>query len=193
MRDLLGLRMISLKVHPDRILQCLGWLREHNPLYRDVVTDEEALQSLRDAYQDAVGMNLEQALAEFDNFEERVSSMMGVDPVPVQEKPAALAENIGAVVIERTGQACRPHEVPDLLARAFPSLFPTGTNSDYRSYTVPLTASEMLEHTVRFADPRFSRHYRYVFMMVNVKNLDSAYKSIGAALTGRVLRARIGG
>ena len=119
--------------------------------------------------------------------------MMDMDPVPVRDRPAVLGENISPVVIDRSGLPCRPHEVPDLLARAFPSLFPKGDNADYRHYVVPLTTAEMLAHTVRFADPRFSRHYRYIFMMVNVKNLDAAFKSIGALLNGRVLRTRAGG
>lgn len=60
-------------------------------------------------------------------------------------------------------------------------------------FPTPLSTAEMLAHTVKFGDPRFSQHPRYVFMMVNIKNLDMAYRSIGPALKGRILKSKVDG
>ena len=85
-----------------------------------------------------------------------------------------------------------PHETPFLLAQAFPTLFPTG-GGNYKNFSTPMSTAEFLEHTMLFGDPRFSQHYRYLFMMVNMKNLDMAFRSVGPALKGRIVRSKIDG
>jgi hypothetical protein len=95
--------------------------------------------------------------------------------------------------INRSGGPLRYHENPDLLPNAFPSLYPDGEGGNYKNFTVPLTTSEYLKHTMTFGDPRFMRHYRYLFMMCNVKNLEKAYKTIAPIMNGRVMMSKVDG
>lgn len=106
--------------------------------------------------------------------------------VPTQ--PAAAAPHVPTVTIERNGQPCRPHEVPNLLGQAFPTLFEYGVGCDYRRFSHPLTTAQMLKHVMRLSDPRFAQHYRFLFFMVNIKNLEIAFKGVNALLKGGIVR-----
>ena len=193
LRTLTGFKEMALNVDPQKLRNCLGWLKEHNHLYKDVVRDDEAIRSLERERTEAMDMRLDDVFRDWNAHEQRFTTAININPVPPSEVGRVLGEQYGRTEITRDGVPVRPHEIPDLLAQCFPSLFPRGEGSDYRSFKVPLTTAEMLEHTVRFADPRFSRHYRYVFMMVNVKNLDIGYRSISATLKGRIRRANLRG
>ena len=187
-------REVALRVNPEKLRACIGYLLEHNQhLYGNVRMDEDTLQSLEDARQQAVAMGLDDIFRDWDDAEQRFTTTVNIDPVAPNTIGDVLAQQHGPTTITRSGGPVRPHEVPDLLAQCFPSLFPTGAGANYRAFKVPLSTAEMLQHTVQFGDPRFAQHMRYLFMMVNIKNLDTAYRSISATLQGSVKRANMQG
>ena len=193
LRTLTGLKEMALNVDPQKLRSCIGWLKVNNPLYETVVRDDETLASLARERAEAMAMGLEDVFRDWDQREQRFTTALDVDPVAPREVGRVVGEQYGRTEVTRDGGPVRAHEVPNLLAQCIPTLFPYGEGANYRTFTVPLTTSEMLEHTIRFGDPRFSRHYRYLFMMVNVKNLDIGYRSISATLKGRVKRSKLNG
>ena len=194
MRRKLAMKEMALNVNPSKLRSCLGWLQVHNKrLYEHVTRDDAVLADLERERMQAQTTNLDNVFADWDEREQRFTTTVNMDPVAPRDLGRVLKDQYGRVEITRDGGPVRPHEVPDLLAQSFPSLFPTGVGADYRHLRVPLSTAEMLEHTIRFADQRFAQHYRYLFMMVNVKNLDMAYGSISATLKGRVKKAGMDG
>lgn len=193
LRTLTGIKEMALNVNPRKLRACLGWLIEHNPLYANVIKDDAVLRTLARERAEAKELGLEDVFRDWDEHEQRFTTAINLDPVVPAEVGRVLGEQYGQATVTRDGGPVRPHEAANLLGQCFPSLFPNGESSNYRKYQVPLSTSEMLEHTIRFGDPRFSRHYRYLFMMVNVKNLDIGYRSISATLKGRVKRAKMDG
>ena len=195
-------RSYDFTVDAEKIRVCLGYLMDEesgNPLYRHVELDNGSIASLKMSYREGRGFSLDEALDDsiFDEYDARYCSTMDLNPVTVSDIADVLRENYSGVrpqnvTIERSGNPVRPHEVRYLLAQAFPTLFPHG-GGDYRYFPNPMSTGEFLEHTVLFGDPKFSQHLRYIFMMVNMKNLDTAYRSIGPALKGRVLQRRVDG
>ena len=190
LRGIDSLRAMAYTVNVDRLRRCLGYLHENNDLYSHVDIDESVLQELQDDYEASRGLDLEQAVQEMADIDTRYTSAMNLNPVPTSEIGQVLQQNY-AITIERTGNPVRAHAEHDLLAQSFPSLFPKG-GGKYRVCSAPLTTSEFLEHTIRFGDPRFSKHMRYLFMMVNIKNLDIAYRSIGPSIKGGVTKSKFG-
>ena len=191
---LAGLKEVALTVNPEKLRACLGYLQQKNPrIYMNVSMDNETLESLEQARREAVAMGLDDVFRDWDDAEQRFTTTVNIDPVAPNAVADVLAHQHGPTMITRSGGPVRPHEVPDLLAQCFPSLFPTGAGANYRQFKVPLSTAEMLTHTVQFGDPRFAQHMRYMFMMVNIKNLDMAYRSISATLRGSVKRTNMDG
>ena len=194
LQRLAGMKEVALCVNPDKLRACLGYLQVHNRhLYGQVRMDEETLASLERERDQAVDKTLDDVFTDWDDREQRFTTTVNVDPVAARDVAPILGQQYGRTEITRDGGPVRPHEVPDLLAQCFPSLFPKGVGANYRGFKVPLSTAEMLTHTVQFADPRFAQHYRYLFMMVNIKNLDTAYNSISATLQGGIKRANLEG
>ena len=194
LQRLAGMREVALCVNPSKLRACLGYLLEHNRrLYGRVNIDEDALADLEREREQAKEMGLDDVFRDWDDHEQRFTTTLNMDPVAPVDVGRVVADHYGRTEITRDGGPVRPHEVPDLLAQCFPSLFPHGTGANYRGFQVPLSTAEMLEHTMRFGDPRFAQHYRYLFMMVNVKNLEMAYRSITPTLKGRIKRHNIDG
>lgn len=194
LRRKLALKEVVLNVNPSKLRACLGWLQVHNErLYGRITRDEAVLADLERERTEAQTMTLDDVFGDWDGREQRFTTTVNMDPVGARDVGRVLRDQYGRVEITRDGGPVRPHEVPDLLAQSFPSLFPRGVGADYRHLRVPLSTAEMLEHTIRFGDPRFAQHYRYLFMMVNVKNLDMAYGSISATLKGRVKKTALDG
>ena len=193
-RRKVALKEVALNVNPSKLRSCLGWLQVHNHrLYGNVTRDDAVLADLERERAEAQTMTLNDVFGDWDDREQRFTTTVNMDPVGGRDVGRVLRDQYGRVEITRDGGPVKPHEVPDLLAQSFPSLFPTGAGADYRHLKVPLSTAEMLEHTIRFGDQRFAQHYRYLFMMVNVKNLDMAYGSISATLKGRVKKAGMDG
>jgi hypothetical protein len=194
-----SMRTSEFKVDAEKLRIALGWLIEehNNPLYGHVGIDEVTLESLKTSRKNATGRSIQEALDEFEELDARYCSALNMDPVQSSQIPAILRDQYGGaqgqtVQLERNGDPVLPHRTDKLLAQCFPTLFPDG-GGNYRHFSVPLSTAEMLAHTVKFADPRFSQHYRYIFMMVNMKNLDMAFRGIAPALKGRILKSKLDG
>ena len=199
MEGLTSIRTSDFKVDAEKLRVCLGWLCDegNNPLYRHVGIDDDTLRSLERSCRDSRGRSIQQALDEFEELDARYCSALNMDPVQTSHIPDILRDQYGGahgqtVQLERNGNPVLPHRTDKLLAQCFPSLFPDG-GGNYRQFSVPLSTSEMLAHTIKFGDPRFSEHYRYIFMMVNMKNLDMAFRGIAPALKGRILKSKLDG
>ena len=126
-----------------------------------------------------------------DIVPELLGQSYGTRPPPAAEvptQPVTGTLHIPTVTVERVGQPCRAHEVPGLLGQAFPTLFEFGVGCDYRRFPNPLTTAQMLKHVMRLSDPRFAQHYRFLFFMVNIKNLEIAFKGVNALLKGGIVR-----
>lgn len=196
-----GLRAVAFKINADKVRRAIYWLVSNNDLYKNVHIDDSVLAELREACGE---VTLESIFGQGNNLSERLdptsvrfSTCMDVNPITPEQLPGILAEQYGAegptVTINREGGPCNLKEVPNLLAQVFPTLFPDGKGSNYTQFLVPMTTAEMLTHTMRFGDPRFARHYRYLFMMTNIKNLDTAYRSISTVMKGRILKTTADG
>ena len=193
LQGVIGYKECIMDVNPARLRKCLVHLRDNNLLYTHVHLDEETLLSLEHERREAVKMGLDDVFKDWDDCEQRFTTSINIDPVAPRDVGRALGDQYGDASVVRNGNAVRPHEVDDLLAQCFPSLFPDGNGAAYRRFRVPLSTAEMLQHTMRFGDPRFTKHYRYLFMMVNVKNLDIGYRSISATLKGRIKKKNMDG
>lgn len=192
-----GLRGLALKVDVQKVRRALYYLHRNNYLYENVEISDELLRQLEEdcgPIPDIEEALVEQALREQEEATTRFSTCMSSNPITPDQIPKILADEYGNYVnIQRNGVAVHAHEQPNLLGMCFPTLFPEGTGNDYRNYEIPLTTSEMVEHTLKFGDPRFSQHYRYLFMMINVKNLEAAYKTISPCMKGRVMKRTVDG
>jgi len=203
-----NLKALGYKVNPLKVHSALLWLLDHNPLYRTVTIDEETLKSIRDACGQEHVPNIQEALDEIENAPTRYTTCLSSNPLTATDVADIIRKDFGgargsqrslstqineSVTVERGNEPCRAHEVGNLLGKILPTLFPDGISGDYRNYRRPLTTSEMLAHTSKLGDPRFTRHTRYMFVMVNIKNMEAAYSSIGTSLKGRIMKKKADG
>jgi len=202
-----NIKALGYIVNPEKIHKALLWLIDHNPLYRTVTIDQAVLQSIRAAYAEPHVPSIQEALDEIDKAQTRYTTTLSSNPLTPNDIVEILRKDYGgarpnrpletqpvdSVLIERGSEPCRPHEVSNLLGKIFPTLFPDGYSGDYRHYRRPLRTSEILAHTSKFGDPRFTKHIRYMFVMVNIKNMEAAFSSIATALKGRILKSKADG
>jgi len=205
----LNLKALGYKVNPQKVHSALLWLMEHNPLYHNVSINEDTMSSIREMCAQPKIPDIQQALDEIDEVTTRHTTCLSATPLTPTDVADILRREYGGgrsrrgpdlsqvpnntVTIERGNEVCRGYEVDNLLGKVFPTMFPDGYSGNYRSYTRPLSNSEMLAHTSKLADPRFTRHTRYMFLMVNIKNMEAAYSSIGTALKGRIMKTKADG
>lgn len=210
--------LLGYMVNPEKIRLALGFLKDRNPLYAHVQIDTEALDQIQSDFaryqrdnpivDPSRGMTLSDALDPYFDEDVRYSMYMDSEGVSPDMVPDILAQTyagrtprqppdsqetvpntpIPTVNIQRDGKPCRAHEVPNLLGQAFPTLFPKGVGCDYRRFKKPLSTPQMLKHVIKLSDPRFAQHYRFVFLMVNMKNLEMAFRGVSAVLKGGVVR-----
>lgn len=200
-------RTAGYTVRPSVVREALLYLCRENKLYQDnrILIDDAYLHELEDEFRRRPP-TLDEAVGDDEDGESnrrgstiRYTGMINQRQLPLQGSSVSNIGSLLRVNIERRGEPCNRYTEGQLLAMCFPSLFPVGKGGDYRYYESPLTTAEFLHHCMMFGDPRFTRHYRYfgisplvnfyrfLFMMVNIKNLDSAKNSMNACLNGRAV------
>lgn len=188
-----AIKTLYYDVSADRIRRALVWLVDNNPLYRHVHIDEECIDHLREDCRRMAAMpdpDLDSIFADMDNGFSRQSTCLPEQPLATADIPQVLSQQYGSMAVEKNGELVRAHELANLLGMLFPTLFPDAVSGDYRNYRVPLTTAQMMKHCCSFADTRCARNYRFVFTMVNIKNMEAAFGSIGLCLRGRISKHR---
>jgi len=198
-------RIVSYKVNPARILEALHYLIAHNWLYKNnTQIDEAVLQEIRDIHRqyDADGNELPNTLDAIftenavEDEDERVRySAILQESGEFRDVIASINDQYGVgkgrripeTTIDRTGEPVYASKFDHLGAHIFPSLFPDGLGSNYKHFQVPMTTAQYLKHTMAFADRRFAGHYRYLFVMQNIKSMEAANSSVSAVMNGRIV------
>ena len=201
-----GSRAFLYKVDPQLVRQALLWLIENDELYKDkVALSDNVIQELIDEKEKLMkelndqGITLESICEEVDQ-QMRFTGMVGdaLNSGIMSEVPHIIQQNYvqngdrneaqQPVEITRGGGLLQASKVTNLLGYAFPTLFRYGTEGNYKMYKVHMSTVQFFRHTMRFADPIFTQHYRFIFCMVNLCNLETAMKSIQPCLNGHVYR-----
>jgi hypothetical protein len=184
-----AIKVLGYKVDAQKVRVALLYLINNNYLYREINIDAETMKQLEEDCSKK-DVTLDEIFKDIDDASNRYNLCMPEHPVDVEDVAEVLSNEYGkknnTIYIHRKGNVCYADQVPNLLGQAFLCLFPDGQGGDYRNFPVKLTTAEYLEHSMEFGDPRFSQHYRYLFMMVNLKNLEAAYKSISATMKGKL-------
>lgn len=182
-----------LVVRREKVRHALEWLKENNPLYKDVKVDEQNLDALPD--NDVLPYYIEH-VADSEAQEALVSQYNNMDNQP---NPAATDTRFESVVVTdvdahtpasqlraaavhhaktkgrsfvQIGRGARPVNEffnVDLFPMMYPTLFPYGCGGfEDRKRGVPISLKEHVKSLFSWQDKRFQTHYSFLFTVFNI-------------------------
>ena len=185
-------------VRQERVRTALLWLKEHNPLYRDVIVDEETLKDLPE--NDILPVHIQMVddntatdiltsrydqlqSATLDNVQSDTSpntifdsiTVTGIDGnVTVNQMRAAAMHHMkskkaGFIQIPHDEKPVNEFYSPDLLPMTYPTLFPYGIGGfEDIQRPTPLSFKRQVKLFFSLADLRFQEHYSFLFTVFNI-------------------------
>ena len=172
-------------------MQALQWLKQHNPLYRDVSISNISEGMFVDGEEVTEGENSRQE----ENLEMDETGIVRLD---------ALQPNVVAVelVQERKSIEHQVHELQritatplsvfedrdDLEGMAFPTLYPDGENSFGKIRETKVSPLQYFQARLLSADTRWACHPSYIFWACNIVEALKLQSSISIAMRMRSFR-----
>ena len=178
------------RVRRSKVLTALQWLKQHNTYYRDIHIDEAALAQL--PVDDdlttlpSITLDDDQEMPA-DASEDPYSSHLSGTFVPMMPKQGTQQEMARQGISDRQQpqqqhNAAQPVSWPQVgdmpinefrtegyMARAFPTLFPTGA-ADFNAPRVRhVTIGYYFKHLLMYQDGRFAQHPRFRFFALNTE------------------------
>ncbi len=182
-------------VRRERVRAALRWLKIHNPLYADVIIDEEALDNLPVLDIAPVEINLEdetpavtsigsryddsnnqddsaESQAE-DVFHNAVVTDLNCSNVSSKDLASAALRHLhqggGFLQMPHGKDPCNEYHNPTLFPLMYPTLFPYGLggfDDDARSSKIGMKTQ--VKHLMSLRDRRFQTHYSFLFSVFNI-------------------------
>jgi len=181
-------RCSYLRVRRQKLLQCLRYLKEHNPYYSDIEIDDNIISSYPedgfisdvphfDAEEEGQGYDRTMPSNVHDtNLQERFRSMLhrrGVIPFPAQ-----------------ASDPTNEYTTPGLLTMAFPALFPNGEAQYMRDTRWPISKMsfpQYAHHLLSHSEPRFRKHLVFKFFCYNFMRRNTTMLNINFGVKKQVL------
>lgn len=169
------------RVRRDKVARALLWLKEHNYYYKDINIDNETLDSLPedDSIVDMIPQVPDQIINENPDDTENEGDGISRSFVPLL--PATQSEKVAINdTLERLqnqnehtawpeidGSPINEFQTIGYIARAFPTLYPTGI-ADLRTPRIKkVNPAEYFKHLMWYKDGRFARHPRWRYFALN--------------------------
>jgi len=168
-------------IRPDKIREALKLLIRINKWYKNISIDESVMTRLEaDQAQDEA--NNVQLPAENQQLYSGFvgENVGGGNIVDLTAERFRNRYSGKTITIDGARTGLMYHSDPDIIAKAFPTLFPTGEGGNFKEYKKKMSLTKFLSHCMMFYDMRFCQSYRFLFVMVNLKNIESAYGGISA-------------
>ena len=198
----------SKKVRTWKVKNALGYLRQHNPLYKDVQVDsnwdtileDEALnQILENGNREPSETDTEERINEENNnnddtTDEQINEEDHLNGVAsdtclqaIDMATEALAEFQDGVFSVAPAQGNTPINLfrdykLNTEATSFPGLFPLGKNTFPQPRETKLTLSKYFNARLLSADLRFAQNAQYIFFAQHAKELDQLLSGISIAM-----------
>jgi ATP-dependent DNA helicase PIF1 len=170
-------------VRRDKVFRALHWLKANNRYYAEIVIDNEILQSLpNNGPIDDQLPQLEDVEGEYFNniddeteTEDIIASNFVPAPLPSPNEECAIGDALSRMQTDNTpimwpsidGNPINEFRTPGYIARAFPTLYPTG-DADLRSEHIrEIKPAEYFSHLLKYKDGRFARHTRWRYFALN--------------------------
>lgn len=184
-----------LLVRREKVRTALIWLKNNNPLYADVIIDNELLDSLPDESVAPVEISVETATessdavgARHDNvadephtsngngesrFEKAVVADLDMTKLSSAEMCLAALKHLKSggefVQIPHGSQPCNEYEDFNLFPLLYPTLFPYGHGGfEHPDRRRPIGIKLHARHLFSLADNRFQEHYSFLFTVFNI-------------------------
>ena len=204
------------QVNISRVQAGLQYLKEHNPLYRDVTIDPNwadqnstddlnILLDTRETSGDVPMQEQAHELSDEDNNEsynqENSDHLRGVENDTCLQamdfNSDALAELENCVVSIAPAEGNKPVPIfkqgdEDREALSFPTLFPTAKNTFNQERERHLTLSKYLNARLLGSDTRFAQNTQYVFFAQYAKELNQLLSNISIAMRRGATKSRDG-
>ena len=197
----------SKKVRTWKVKNALGYLRLHNPLYKDVQVDsnwdtileDEALnQILENGNREPSETDTEERNNEENNNDDTTDEQINEEDhlngvasdtclQAIDMATEALAEFQDGVFSVAPAQGNTPINLfrdykLDTEATSFPGLFPLGKNTFPQPRETKLTLSKYFNARLLSADLRFAQNAQYIFFAQHAKELDQLLSGISIAM-----------
>jgi hypothetical protein len=204
-------------VRTSKVKSALGYLRQHNPLYKDIEIDrnwdtnveDDALRQLvenadRTAETQDANSEDQQANESEDATEEQFDERDHMNGVgndtclqPIDMATEALAELQDGIFSVALAQGNKPvslfsQDERDTEASSFPGLFPTGKNTFKQPREANLTLSKYFNARLLGADLRFAQNTQYVFYAQYAKEISQICGGISIAMRKGSTKTREG-
>ena len=185
-------------VRRERVRTALLWLKKHNPLYRDVIVDEQTLKDLPE--NDVLPVHIQMVddntatdvltstydqlqCATLDNVQSDTSQNTIFDSITVtgidgnatvnQMRVAAMhhmkSKKAGFIQIPHDEKPVKEFYSPDLLPMTYPTLFPYGIGGfEDIQRPTPLSFKRQVKLFFSLADLHFQEHYSFLFTVFNI-------------------------
>ena len=167
----------SYRVRRVKVYSALLWLKEHNPLYKDIFIDMSAVDSLPiDGIPNSIihilpnDNILEQDIPMGQECRTDIHNTGLVENVHVVSK-----EDVAAKMIHKylhiKSESYLPEWMPDLFAKTFPWLFPDGCNApNFKSRQKNgLSFASHIKWLLNYKDRRFSHDPAFLFFTLNAQ------------------------
>lgn len=162
-------------VRRAKVACALSWLKANNRYYSDIIIDNEALQSLPS--NGSIDDQLQTISEHFDDDnEEEVIARTFVPSLPSAQREEEAISNTLNRIQKENGAIIWPHignnpinefQTQGYIARAFPTLYPTGI-ADFRTERARnIKPAEYFKHLIQYKDGRFVRHTRWKYFALN--------------------------
>ncbi len=184
-------------VRRERIRAALRWLKIHNPLYQDIVIDEDAINQLPVCDVAPVEINLEEESpamssigSRYDNpppedpsdpanstaedvFHNAVVTDLNCSNVSSKDLASAALRHLhgggGFLQMPHGKDPCNEYHNPTLFPLMYPTLFPYGTGGfDDDARTSKIGMKTQVKHFMSLKDRRFQTHYSFLFSVFNI-------------------------
>jgi len=191
--DWLRTKAKPLVVRREKIYKALVWLKQNNPLYKDVGIEEENLRSLPD--EDVLPYHIEHIPR--DDAQDTLISRY--DNLPDLEKPSSDQTHFESVVVSDIDAHTPPAELTaaaihhvktkgrrfiqighgsgpmneffnvNLFPMLYPTLFPYGCGGfEDRERCKAISLKEHVKYLFSLKDRRFQKHYSFLFVAFNI-------------------------
>jgi hypothetical protein len=165
-----------------KVARALQWLKANNRYYKDIIIDDEALQSLPEncSIADQLPRIENDQINEDSNEDENGSDNM-ITRSFVPSLPPSRREDVSIKNTLNRMQTESPpvswpeidncpineFQTPGYIAMAFPTLYPTG-QADLRAERIrDIKPAEYFKHLLRYKDGRFGRHTCWRYFALN--------------------------
>ena len=173
------------------MIQALKWLKQHNPLYRDITITkmsedmfnhkEEKVTDGENVNEDILEMD-ETGIVRLDALQpvvEAVDLMQGSIPIEKQIQKLQIVTTTPLSVFENQN---------DLKVLAFPTLYPNGENGFGTIREVKVSPLEYFQTRMLSDDSRWACHPAYIFWACNIVEALKLQSSISIAMRMRSFR-----